>query len=131
MVRRSKVSPPFGITVTLAFIDPVLMEDLCYYISVWGCASTSSSLSSHSDMTDQLKNRFMFLDVKCKCVCVKCVVIFFMFFFLLKKGPKCHTCTAHYLALVYLNCDCPYYDDTSKYFTFGSRSSQQFSISAT
>lgn len=41
MAGGSKVSPPFGITVTLAFIDPALMEDLCYYISVWGRVPTS------------------------------------------------------------------------------------------
>lgn len=26
----SKVTSPFGMPVTLAFIDPMLMEDLCY-----------------------------------------------------------------------------------------------------
>lgn len=54
MVRRSGVSSPFGITVTLAFIDPALMEDLPYYVSVWGCVPTSS-LSNDADTTDQQK----------------------------------------------------------------------------
>lgn len=64
MARRSKISPPFGITVTLALIDPALMEDLCYYISVWGHVPTSPVLSSDADMIDRLKNRFMSLNVK-------------------------------------------------------------------
>lgn len=62
MARRSKVSSPFGITVTLDFIDPALMEDLRYYISVRGRIPTPG-LSNDADITDQQKNRFMSLDL--------------------------------------------------------------------
>lgn len=61
MARRSKVSSPFGITVTLDFIDPALMEDLCYYISVRGRVPTHG-LSNDADITDRQKTRFMSLD---------------------------------------------------------------------
>lgn len=118
----SKVTSPFGTAETWAFIDPTLMQDLCYLVSIRGFLPPwpkkrdlkNGSVRKRNGSNSALRMREYW---------ARCIIN--------DKGRKSHKLLpAHYFLLPVLSGGCSRCDETSKRLTFGSRSSQQFSISA-